>query len=124
MTNPIRSGWSEHPDYKIEIDTSDRPICMVYQETVIAESRRALLLREQVYAPVYYFPREDVRMEMFEPIEKLTVCPFKGEARHWRLRVGDEHIEVSAWSYEDPFEEVKQIKDHIAFYPEAGELQK
>jgi len=114
-----KSAWTEQPDYRIDIDACDNPVRVVFNGETIVDSENALLLREQDHAPVYYFPREDVRMDLLRPIEKISFCPFKGEAHHWALSLEAQHIEVAAWSYETPFSEVKKIKGYIAFYPEA-----
>ena len=116
-----KSAWSERPDYRITIAECAKPMRVVFNGVTLADSRHALLLKEQDHATVVYFPRDDVRMEMFTPIAKTTFCPFKGEASHWALQAGTRHVAVAAWSYETPFNEVHQIKDHIAFYPEAVE---
>ena len=117
-----KSAWGENPDYRIDIETCDKPVRVVFNGETIADSQHTLLLQEQDHAPVYYFPREDVHMDRLKPTTKTTVCPFKGEASHWSLTVGGRHIEVAAWGYEDPFDEVNKIKGYIAFYPEAGDL--
>jgi len=117
-----KSAWRQHPDYRIDIEACEKPMRVIYNGETIADSQHALLLQEQDHIPVYYFPREDVRMDLLRPIEKITFCPFKGEAHHWALTAGDRDVEVAAWSYEAPFDEVKRIKAYIAFYPEAGDL--
>jgi uncharacterized protein (DUF427 family) len=54
----------------------------------IADSRRIKLLHEQGHLPVYYFPEEDVRMDLLEAMEHTTHCPFKGDASYWSVRAG------------------------------------
>jgi len=122
--NPQRkqSAWADHPDYRIDIEASEKPMRIIYNGETIADSQHALRLQEQNYAPVYYFPRQDVRMDLLHPTAKTTFCPFKGEASYWALIIGAQHIEVAAGSYDDPFDEVNEIEEYIAFYPEAGDL--
>ena len=43
-------------------------------------------------------------------------CPYKGDASYFQLRTEDGLVENAVWSYEAPFEEVKQIKEYLAFY--------
>jgi len=38
----------------------------------VADSRRALLMREAGHAPVYYFPPEDVRTDLLRRTEHST----------------------------------------------------
>lgn len=82
----------------------------------IADSRRTLIVRERGYAPVRYFPREDVRMDLAERMDGRTYCPFKGEASYWTLRVGGRSEDDAMWSYETPYDEALALKDRVAFY--------
>jgi len=101
-----------HPDYSIEIKAADQEITALLLGHVMAKSDKALIMYESNHLPVVYFPREDVRMDLAIPSDKDTFCPFKGHASYWGF--GDEAN--IAWSYEQPFEEMLQIKDYIAFY--------
>ena len=76
---------------------------------------RSLLVDEQDHGLVFYFPPDDVRLDLFTPTTAPAVCPFKGTATYRQL-VGD-GIEVLAWSYADPFPEVARLAGYVAFYP-------
>ena len=82
----------------------------------IADSRRTLLLSESGHQPMYYFPPEDVRSDLFEPSDRHTRCPKKGEASYHSIRVGDRFEKAAAWYYPEPLEAAAPIKDLIAFY--------
>ena len=105
-------GFIKHPDYEIEIKVVDHEITALLQGQVIAKSDKALILNESNHVPIVYFPREDVRMDLAIPSDKDTFCPFKGHASYWGFGT-EANI---AWSYEQPYEEMLQIKDYIAFY--------
>ncbi len=111
-----RAQLEGNPDYKLEILPSDKRVKVVFNGTVVADTRSALLLRETRYAPVYYLPREDVRMDLMERTSHHTHCPFKGNASYWSLTVGDKFAENVVWSYEDPLPEVAELDGYIAFY--------
>src|SRR5205814_2126605 len=66
--------------------------------------------------PVYYFPRADVRMDLFEPTDHQTFCPYKGKASYWTVKIGNRVAENAVWGYPDPYDEVTQLKDFVAFY--------
>jgi uncharacterized protein (DUF427 family) len=117
------SLFHEFPDYRVDLDSSDDRMVVRRGGTIVADSHRAVVVRETKHDPVVYFPRGDVRFELFERTDHHTVCPFKGEASYWSVRVDDELLENSAWSYEDPFEEVAGLKDYVAFYPDRFELE-
>jgi uncharacterized protein (DUF427 family)/putative intracellular protease/amidase len=88
----------------------------IFGGQTVAESRNALLLRETGLAPVTYFPMEDVRMDLMEPSDHRTTCPFKGEASYWNVDVGWRRAGNIAWAYEDPRPERVDIKGRVAFF--------
>lgn len=81
-------------------------------EALLADSTRAIELRERGYPPRRYLPREDVRMDLLTPSQKVTHCPFKGEAHYYGY--GDRPD--LAWSYEQPPDELRDIAGRLAFY--------
>jgi uncharacterized protein (DUF427 family) len=84
-------------------------------ETVV-DSRHAKLLHEHGLLPVLYFPEDEVRTDLFEPSAHATTCPWKGDARHHTLRVGDAVAENAAWSYPEPVDGMSALAGHLAFY--------
>ena len=112
------SAWDKHPDYNIDITLSVKAIRIIFRGLALTDSKSALQLKEQNYPPVYYFPRNDVRMDLLKQSSKITHCPFKGDASHWALVLEGLRVEVAAWSYTAPFEQVSAIRNYIAFYPE------
>lgn len=87
----------------------------VYRGEVLAESDRALVLRETGYPPRIYFPRSDVRMSLSKPSAHKTHCPFKGDAAYWAFSAGGETLENVAWGYPEPVPAVTPIAGHISF---------
>lgn len=93
------------------------------QGTVVAESHRVLILRENTYAPVLYFPRGDVRLSLLTPTDSTSHCPFKGDASYWAFSDGATKISDIAWSYEQPFDEAFAIREYLAFYADKTNLK-
>lgn len=85
---------------------------------VVADSRRAIKLIERGHDDVYYFPKDDVRMDLLIPTDHTTHCPFKGNARYWSLQLEDRVIENAVWGYDEPYEEATEIGGYVAFYPD------
>ena len=85
---------------------------------VIAETSRALILREAGCEPVVYFPREDAGMEFLDPSDTRTTCPHKGEATHYHIAAKSGPIKDAAWSYQSPLAEAGAIAGFVAFYGE------
>ncbi|HZD01237.1 MAG TPA: DUF427 domain-containing protein [Actinomycetes bacterium] len=104
------------PAQPIRVEPSPRRVRAFFNHVAVADSRRVLLLLEQGHLPVYYFPAEDVRMDLLEPTKRSTRCPYKGNASYWTVRVGDRTAENAAWGYLDPLPERTDIKGHVAFY--------
>jgi uncharacterized protein (DUF427 family) len=85
---------------------------------IVADSERALTLQEAGYAPVHYFPPEEVHFERLEPTDHTTWCPYKGEADYHSIPAGGERSVNAAWRYRVAFPAVSRIAGHIAFYPD------
>ena len=102
--------------HRVQVELSPRWVRVKFNGETIADSKRALLLRESNHLPVYYFPPEDVRQDLLEPTELHTHCPYKGEASYWTVRVGDRVAENAMWGYLDPLAEREDIRGYRAFY--------
>ena len=103
---------------KFTIEPARGTIVVRTGDGVIAESRNAVVLRENGYAPVYYLPREDVAMEFLERSDEVTHCPHKGDAAHFHIVGVSTRIENGAWSYETPKAGAEAIAGRLAFYPD------
>ncbi|WP_299687333.1 DUF427 domain-containing protein [uncultured Tateyamaria sp.] len=87
---------------------------------VLGESTAALELSEGSYAPVIYFPRDDIAMAFLDRTDKSTHCPHKGDASYYSVVTKSATLADAVWSYEAPKEDVARIKDHLAFYTGDG----
>jgi uncharacterized protein (DUF427 family) len=83
---------------------------------VLGESNRALELEENGYDPVIYFPREDIAVAFLDPSDKTTHCPYKGDATYYSIVNKSSVTENMVWSYEDPKEDLAEIKGYLAFH--------
>ncbi len=117
------------PYHRVDALPSSRHVRVVIGGETIAETDHPHLLFETSLPTRYYIPREDVRMDLLEPTDKHTRCPYKGEASYFTVRVGDQVYPDLVWSYPDPIPECPKIKNLLAFYNEKvdiyvdGELQ-
>jgi len=71
--------------------------------------------------PAYPSPPADIQTDLLLPIERTTVCEWKGRARYFSVRLPTRLIETAAWSYLEPFAEFEAIRGFIAFYLNAVE---
>jgi uncharacterized protein (DUF427 family) len=100
----------------IYFEDSPRRIRARFGGETIVDSRHAKLLHEQGHIPIYYFPRDEVRMELLEPTDRTTRCPFKGEASYWSVRAGGAVAENAAWAYPEPIDDAPPLAGYVAFY--------
>jgi uncharacterized protein (DUF427 family) len=105
------------PDHPITVAPHPKRVRVRFNGRVVADTTRALALREASYPPVFYIPREDADLSVYEPTAHTTHCPYKGDATYHSLRVGDRVAANAVWSYEQPYPAVEEIARHIAFYP-------
>ena len=82
----------------------------------IVDSKRVKLLHESGLLPVYYFPQADVRMDLLERSERVTQCPWKGQAVYWSMRAGGRVVPDAAWSYPDPIAGAPPLAGFVSFY--------
>ena len=83
---------------------------------VLADTGAGLRVLETAGAPVYYFPRDDVRMERLVTSARTSVCEWKGGAAYVTYEAGGRRIENVGWTYAEPNPAYREIAGHIAFY--------
>jgi uncharacterized protein (DUF427 family) len=110
-------GYSKHPDHRIDTSPASARVRITFNGEVIADTRDAIKLEESGYAPVFYVPRQDVKMEYLTRTGHRTHCPFKGDASYYTLSSGERTEQNAVWSYEQPYDEVSVIRERLAFYP-------
>ena len=107
------------PYTRVDILASSRHVRVAVEGVTIADTHKPTLLFETGLPTRYYLPRTHVRMDLLEPSDTVSHCPYKGDAEYWSLREGV--VEV-AWSYPTPLPESQKIAGLISFYPEKVEL--
>ncbi|GAA4547114.1 DUF427 domain-containing protein [Amycolatopsis samaneae] len=106
------------PGVRVDILPSSRHVRVEVGGVTVANSVRPSLLFETGLPTRYYLPRTDVRLDLLEPTDTVTHCPYKGAAGYWSVRAGGELHTDLAWSYPDPLPESARIAGLIAFTDE------
>lgn len=106
---------SSHP---IEIAPATQRVRITHNGRVIADTRRALALKEASYPVVHYIPREDADMSALARTAHASHCPYKGDAGYFSILADGRSSENAIWTYEAPFPAVRAIAGHLAFYPD------
>lgn len=110
------------PYKRVDVLSSSRHVQVEVEGHAVADSSRPLLLFETSLPTRYYLAPEDVRTELLEPTSTTTMCPYKGTARYWSIRVGDTVVEDAVWSYPEPIPENPRIRGALCFFNERVDL--
>ena len=111
------------PDHPITITQNPRRVRVTAGDVVIAESTKALTLKEARYPAVQYLPREDANMALLERTERTTHCPYKGDASYYSIKADGKTLDNAIWTYETPFPAMTEISGHLAFYPDKVKIE-
>lgn len=109
-------GHRKWPDHEVREEHLTERLQVKVNGAVVADSSDVIRVDEDEHPARHYFPRSDVEMERLQRTAKQTKCPFKGTATHFTLKADGTALEDGAWSYEDPYDEHRDLKDRIAFY--------
>jgi uncharacterized protein (DUF427 family) len=71
----IRQPGPAHP---ITIEPNPARVVVGVAGRVVADTRRAITLRERGHEPVQYVPAQDVDMSLLRPSDHVSYCPYKG----------------------------------------------
>lgn len=106
--------------YKMGVDVrrSARHVRVEHAGVTLAETRRPFVLFETGLPVRYYFPAEDVRMDLLAPSPTITTCAYKGQASYWSARVGGQESADIAWTYREPLVVATPVAGAIAFFQE------
>lgn len=110
----VKQPGADHP---ISIAPNGSRVRVIFAGRVIADTARALTLRETTYKPVHYIPRTDADMSLLVRTTHRTYCPYKGDCAYFSIKVGDKLAENAVWTYEDAYPAAAEIEGHLAFYP-------
>jgi uncharacterized protein (DUF427 family) len=110
------------PYTRVDVVESSRHIRIEIEGQVVAETRRPRLLYETGLPTRYYIPKQDVRMDLLEPTDSTTRCPYKGIATYWSFQAGDKSFKDVVWSYPAPIPECTKIENLLSFYNERVDI--
>lgn len=99
------------------MDAYNRKLTLKYKGEIVVESSNAIILKEvgkSVYNPVFYFPKEDLKIDLTPESSRKSTCPIKGEASYWNFKENPTE-NYFAWSYEETHPISRKIKRYLAF---------
>jgi len=83
----------------------------VWADTVVAESDDVV-----VVDGFTYFPKREVNWQLLEPGNHRSVCPWKGQARYYSIKVNGSTNTDAAWEYPEPKPAASMVRDRIGFW--------
>lgn len=109
-------GRLPDPYHRVDLRRTGRRITVTTTDGApVADADGGVLLGETGLVDRFYLPREAVTATL-EPSEKRTVCPYKGHATYWSVRLPDGRVLTdAAWSYETPTDESRAIEGLVCF---------
>ncbi|GLS34435.1 hypothetical protein GCM10010869_00230 [Mesorhizobium tianshanense] len=116
IANPS-PGFQRNPGKVITVEPYIGTVTVRAGGVVIASSTKAKMLTEPPYPSVLYIPFDDIDFDQLRKTELSTHCPYKGDASYWSVLPAAEGGKDAMWAYEQPFDEMVEIRDHGAFYP-------
>jgi uncharacterized protein (DUF427 family) len=105
------------PDHPITIAANSKRVRVTFAGKIIADTERALTLKEANYPAVQYIPRADADMSVLTGTTHGTHCPYKGDASYFTIAANGREADNAVWSYVEPYPAVGEIKEYLAFYP-------
>jgi uncharacterized protein (DUF427 family) len=83
----------------------------VWNGTVLAESDDIVTVEGNKY-----FPAAALRADVVAPSTHTSVCPWKGTASYYSLRVDGKENANAVWYYPEPKPAAAEIKGRVAFW--------
>jgi uncharacterized protein (DUF427 family) len=88
----------------------------------VADSTDVIALHEGSLPVRYYFPKDDVRLDLLDPSDTVTRCVWKGTARYWSADIeGQVHRDI-LWGYDTPLPKAEAIAGRVSFYNEKVDI--
>ena len=99
-----------------------REVAVRWGSTLVARTRRAVLVLETAHPPSFYLPWADVVTPLLlTAAPGASTCEWKGPARYWSLTENNAQsartLPGVAWSYPQPLAGAEALADCVAFYP-------
>lgn len=108
---------------RISIELTTDLVRVFVAGTEVANTERALILREAGYPPRFYIPAADVATERLRPSATTSACPYKGVAEYFHVATDDGVETDVAWNYPEPLAGVADIGGHLSFWGDRTEIK-
>lgn len=115
---PVKTGQESVWDYPRppKLEAIKNSLRVEFAGEVLAKTNKGFRVLETSHPPVYYFPEEDVRLDLMTSSPGSTNCEWKGQAQYFDVEIGSRSAKQIAWRYLNPVPAFADIKGYFAFY--------
>jgi uncharacterized protein (DUF427 family) len=110
------------PYKRVDILSSSRPIKVALDGVTLAETPNSLFLLETSLHNRYYLPPTSIKWEYLEESDTETLCPYKGKANYYNVKINGKEYRDLVWYYRVPTAESAPIANHLCFYNEKVDI--
>lgn len=110
------------PFKRVDLLSSTRPIKVVIDGKVVAESAFSIHLYETSLPARFYLPFTSIDTSTLRPSDTRTQCPYKGEALYHNVVVNGKEYKDIVWYYSRPTVESAAIAGLRCFYNEKVDI--
>jgi len=98
-----------------EFGPSQRWVRVYFNGQLIADSKNMMLLREPNSLPIYYFPKQDVRMDYLQSSDHTAHSDRKGDSVFWHVQVGEKIAKDAAFTFRNQPGNGPELNSYVAF---------
>jgi uncharacterized protein (DUF427 family) len=62
-------------------------------------------------------------MDLLQRTERVTHCPYKGDANYFSIAANGKTLDNAIWTYEAPYPAMAEISGYLAFYPDKVKIE-
>jgi uncharacterized protein (DUF427 family) len=110
------------PYTRVDVLPSSRRVQVLVDGVEVADSTSPRILFETGLPPRYYLPKPDVRMDLLTPSDRVSHCPYKGQAEYWTIDTGKRKVNGAAWGYRYPLPESAGVAGLVCFLDERVDI--
>ncbi|KAF9243423.1 hypothetical protein BU15DRAFT_72100 [Melanogaster broomeanus] len=107
------------PYKRVDVLRASRHVRVEVNGVEVADTHRPHFLHETGLRRRTYIPLMDVRVDLLTPSDTTSLCPYKGWANYYNVRLpdGEVHQDI-VWYYRTPYPECIKVIGLVAFYDE------
>ena len=99
---------------RIRIEDGHKRVRVFLDGQCVADSDSVSLVWEKPYYPVYYFPQDDVRMDLLTASGEEKRSPSRGTATLFNVKAGAKEAPDAAYAYPEP--KIEELAGLVAFH--------